>query len=130
MATPTLAKNPSPEIPQDESRPYSGELIDELIDLVEQVEKKPPAPVYGDNSLQKQNERTLLALWYAGDNLAMAYFAGAKVKARAILEQCEYEHPENHWGECDGGFRCRSRATVHDLASEMDLCLAHFRKVT
>jgi hypothetical protein len=39
---------------------------------------------------------------------------------------CEYETPESSWGACDGGQRCNHTGTVHDLASELDLCPKHF----
>jgi hypothetical protein len=127
MATPTLAKSPAP----NDSQPYDGKLIDELTELVERVEEKKPAQsVPTEDDFRKQNEKLLLAAWYVGNNFATAYFTGFKKRiAQELLEQCEYEHPESHWGECNGGFRCGSRGVVHDLASDLDLCLAHFRKM-
>lgn len=46
--------------------------------------------------------------------------------AKQNLTTCHYETPESRPGACDGGVPCRSLATVHELASEMEFCAAHF----
>lgn len=46
-------------------------------------------------------------------------------RGEKLLAQCAYESPETSWGACDG-WQCPETGTVHHLASERDLCYAHF----
>ena len=52
-----------------------------------------------------------------------------QILARAELFPCRYESPESSYGACDG-VPCGAKATVLDLASEQEYCLAHFREVS
>lgn len=70
MATPTLAKSP-------ESHPdYDGNLIEDLVRTVEQVQKpKPPQPDYTittptDEERRERNAEFLTALWILGEQMA------------------------------------------------------------
>jgi hypothetical protein len=42
---------------------------------------------------------------------------------------CCYESPESRWGACDGGIPCNQPAVVVDVATELEYCARHARKV-
>lgn len=69
MATPTLANSP------ESGRPYDGNLIDELVRTVEEVQKpKPPQPEYEittptDEERRERNAAMLSTIWALGESL-------------------------------------------------------------
>jgi hypothetical protein len=67
MATPTLAKSPTPEFPQ-----HQGTTIEELERLVENVSQpKPPQPAPAPvTDPREQNAAILLDLWQQGERWA------------------------------------------------------------
>jgi hypothetical protein len=52
-----------------------------------------------------------------------------RILAIPKLGTCCYESPETSWGAGDG-VPCTQTAIVHDLASELEFCAAHFARVS
>jgi hypothetical protein len=77
VATPTLAKSPTPEFPQ-----HQGTTIEELERLVERVSRpKPPQPDLSttittptDEERRERNAAMLNALWALGEQMAEQAF--------------------------------------------------------
>lgn len=80
-------------------------------------------------------QTNLPVLSHAGFPQLLHLLIGAEIErverilAQAELSPCCYESPESSRGACDGGEPCREKATVHDLASDEEYCLSHFREV-
>lgn len=53
-----------------------------------------------------------------------------RILAPYELNRCVWETIESSRGACDGGERCRSVATVHELASGHEYCARHFAEVS
>jgi len=74
MATPTLAKSPQSD------RPYDGNLIEELTEIVIRAEKpKPPQPETeitrrSDEERKASNAELLNALWILGEQMGTQAF--------------------------------------------------------
>lgn len=52
-----------------------------------------------------------------------------RILAKPVLGTCDYQTPETSWGACDGQ-PCLESATVHDLATDREYCVGHFREVS
>lgn len=52
----------------------------------------------------------------------------AYARASELRFHCDFEEPEDYPGACNA-YPCCQLATVHHLATEQDVCLAHFNRL-